>query len=237
MTGRTALLAVAHGSRDPRHAETVRALLCRAARTRPDLALSAAFLEHGAPSLVDSLRDLRAAGYGTVSVLPLLLTTAYHAGDDLPAQLARATGDLPDLTLRRLPALAGHPVLPGVLHRRLREAGARPRPRVGVVVAAAGSTRDGAVTQVRATAQRLRPYGWQRVTAAFASAAGPTVPEAVTRLRAGGASTVVIAPYLLAPGRFSDQLADAGADLVAAPLGDAPELARAVLRRHPAYAG
>src|SRR5215471_3569405 len=46
------------------------------------------------------------------------------------------------------------------------------------------------------------------VVAAFVSAAAPTVPEAVAGLRARTAGPVAVASYLLAPGRFQDQLAD-----------------------------
>ena len=49
---------------------------------------------------------------------------------------------------------------------------------------------------------------------------------------------VAVAPYLLAPGFLPDRIgadaAAAGADLVAAPLGDAPEVARVVLERYDA---
>jgi len=43
---------------------------------------------------------------------------------------------------------------------------------------------------------------------------------------------VVVASYLLSPGLFADSLRDAGADLVSAPLGDAPEVAAVVLERY-----
>jgi len=42
----------------------------------------------------------------------------------------------------------------------------------------------------------------------------------------------VIATYLLAPGFFHDQLAAAGADLLAAPLGDHPLVADVAAERY-----
>jgi sirohydrochlorin ferrochelatase len=76
------------------------------------------------------------------------------------------------------------------------------------------------------------------VTAAYASAAAPAPEEAVALLRAAGAPRVAVAPYLLAPGHFSDKVRRtslaAGADVVADVLGPSAELARILLERYTA---
>ncbi|MDR8414855.1 CbiX/SirB N-terminal domain-containing protein, partial [Nonomuraea sp. 3-1Str] len=74
------LVAVAHGSRDPRAAAVVEALLDEVRRARPGLPVRTAYLDHAAPSLGQAL-----AGLGEAVVLPLLLTEAYHSRVDLPA--------------------------------------------------------------------------------------------------------------------------------------------------------
>ena len=55
-------------------------------------------------------------------------------------------------------------------------------------------------------------------------------------LRAAGADRVVVATYLLAPGYFADKISDAalgaGAAVVSAVLGAAPEVADVVLSRY-----
>jgi hypothetical protein len=45
---------------------------------------------------------------------------------------------------------------------------------------------------------------------------------------------VAVATYLLFPGLFADKLASSGADVVAAPLTDAPEVVSLVLARYDA---
>ncbi|MFD1325725.1 CbiX/SirB N-terminal domain-containing protein, partial [Micromonospora sonneratiae] len=71
--------------------------------------------------------------------------------------------------------------------------------------------------------------------AGYASAASPTVDEAVARLRAAGARRVAVAAYFLAPGRLYESAAEAGREAgavaVATPLAGVPELARLVLAR------
>ena len=71
---------------------------------------------------------------------------------------------------------------------------------------------------------------------AYGSGARPSVPDAVAGARAAGASRVVVASYLLAPGFFHDRLLTAGADVVTAPLAPDDRLVAVVLDRYRAAA-
>lgn len=70
------------------------------------------------------------------------------------------------------------------------------------------------------------------VTAAFASTATPTVPDAVTALRTAGHRRIAVATHLLAPGFFADRLAAAGGDITSEPLGVHPEIIDLIVRRY-----
>ncbi len=184
------------------------------------------YLDHTDPSLTRVL----GTHDGPVVVVPLLLGAAYHSTVDVPAAIS-ATGG----TARQAEVLGPDPMLLRALERRLAEGGVVPGdPTTAVVLAAAGSTDTGAVDGVRALAASWRERGWWGVEPAFASAATPTVTDAVAALRARGAPRVAVASYLLFPGTFAAQLAAAGADTTSAPLGDAPEVARLVLTRYDA---
>ncbi|NYI05346.1 sirohydrochlorin chelatase [Allostreptomyces psammosilenae] len=115
-------------------------------------------------------------------------------------------------------AIGPHPLLLRTLRDRLREAGARPRD--AVVLAAAGSSDHSALAEVASVADGLGRRLGRPVPVGYAATATPSVPEAVARLREAGARRVSVASWLLAPGLFADRLAAAGADAVAAPLGD-----------------
>src|SRR5690606_186340 len=79
------LLIVAHGSRDPRSAATVRAL-AEVVRTQAEgRDVRVAFLDLSEPSVGDALAALHAEGHRHVVAVPLLLGHAYHARIDLPA--------------------------------------------------------------------------------------------------------------------------------------------------------
>ncbi|WP_436739505.1 sirohydrochlorin chelatase [Streptomyces sp. BBFR102] len=233
------LVMVAHGSRDPRHAATVRTLAERVRGLAPGLRVEAAFLDFEAETVPALLARLYAEGVRDVVALPLLLTRAFHAKADLPAVLGESTAALPLLRVWRAGVLGPSPLLVAALERRLREAGVElgRRGSTGVVLASAGSRDPEAIAVVADIAREWRRTGWCAVRPAFASACGPGRPrteEAVSALRAGGARRVVVAPYVLAPGRLPDRIAagSAGADVLAPVLGAAPEVARLVLRRY-----
>ncbi|MFE9421683.1 sirohydrochlorin chelatase [Kitasatospora sp. NPDC006697] len=228
MSPSPALLLIAHGSRDPRHAATVNALVQEVRGQRPGLTVTTAYLDHCAPRIAQVAPLLRNA-----VAVPLLLNRAFHAKHDIPAALlAAGAGALPVADV-----LGPSPLLLDALDRRLASAGldASLRPTTGVVLAAAGSTDPAADAATRALAAAWqRRAGWGAVTVAYASAAGPRVPDALALLRAQGVRRTAVAPYLLAPGLLPDRIAAAsdGADHLAGVLGAAPELARLLLIRY-----
>jgi len=256
------LVAVAHGSRDPRAAATVHSLLgVVAERARAaggaGVDVRAAFLDHCAPSLPQVLGSLDDGRARSCVVVPLLLTAAYHSKSDIPAQLAAAVGaagaaagagggPAGRVAVRCAATLGPHPLLLAALERRLREAGvgvdsAAERARTAVVLAAAGSSDPAANATIADLAARWRrDRGWRAVVPAYASAAGPSPAAAVAALRAdcGGdpRRPVVVATYLLAPGYFADTIRaaslEAGASTVSGVLGAAPEVADVVLARY-----
>lgn len=174
-----------------------------------------------------------------VTLVPLLLSSGYHDRVDIPAAVRATRADAV-----RAAVLGPDPLLAVALADRLAEAGWVDGD--AVVLAAAGSSDPDAVASVHLQAAllaaeltgRVRPADQLRpgdpagqVSVGFGSAATPDVRTAVAAARASGAR-VAVAPYLLAPGHFAARLADAGADLVAAPLGAHPAVVELVLRRY-----
>ncbi|GGS52378.1 sirohydrochlorin chelatase [Planobispora rosea] len=227
------LVAVAHGSRDPRAATTVEELLDEVRRARPDIPVRAAYLDHSAPTLAGAL-----SGLAEAAVLPLLLTEAYHSRVDIPGALAEVTARQPRLRVRRGTTLGPHPLLTAALERRLTEAGVPVGdPGTAVVLFSAGSSvRRANATVAAIAADWAGRRGWWSVSAAYASAAEPTPEQEVRRLLEAGAPRVVVSPYLLAPGYFADRTRErtlaAGAEIVADVLGAAPEVASVLLERY-----
>jgi len=233
-----ALVALAHGSRDPRSAQTIEALVAQVRVMRPDLKTEAAFLELSKPSFLSVVNRLVRAGYDEIVVVPLLLTEAYHAKVDVPSAVAEASAAHPRLEIRASEILGLESVFLEVLDRRLRTAlkDARIRELDGLVLAGAGSS-DPLANQ--AVARLARLWGSKHhlpTVAAYASATPPTTGEAVRQFRAQGRRHVAVGSLFLAPGTLPDRAAElaleAGAVAVSAPLGADPDVARTVLARY-----
>jgi len=216
---RPVLLAVAHGSRDPAAQQTVLSLAGRAGGLAPGIEVRTAFVQHAGPSLAEALA---AAGGRPVTVVPLLLSAGYHLGTDIGGAAGRAGVPV-------AAPLGPDPGLVPALADRLRAAGAPAG--TPVVLAAAGSTDPRAAGDARHQAALLASHLQAPVLAAFASAARPTVGEAVADLAARTGGPVAVASYLLAPGVFAGRLRASGAAWVSAPLGDHPAVAGLVLER------
>jgi sirohydrochlorin ferrochelatase len=222
------LVACAHGTRNPTGRRLIAELALAARVLRPGLVTTAAFVDVQPPTVGDVVTGLAAAGERVV-VVPLLLSGGYHVHVDIAGAVAGAERAVAARPLGHDPRLAE------VLLDRLVEAGADPRdPLTAVVLAAAGSSDARAVADVEDTADLLQRSWAGAVTTGYGSAALPTVPDAVTGARRGGAERVVVAAYLLAPGHFHDKLAGAGADTVTAPLLPDDRIAAVLLDRYDA---
>lgn len=223
------LVAVAHGSTDPRSGRAVTALLAQMRAQRRDLDIRGAYLDHTAPDPDQAISPLATGGAGEIVAAPLLLTAAYHSKVDLPSVLETVSATYPWLQVRCAAPLGPHPLLLTAVERRLTEAGVVPRQDTALVLAAAGSSDPGANRVIEdMTHQLAARKPWHSVRPAYASAASPTPAEAVAHAHARGASRVAVATYLLAPGFFSDRIAEqahqAGAYAVTAAVGGGAEL-------------
>ncbi len=170
------------------------------------------------PGLAEVLK-----GRDDAVVVPVLLSSGYHVRVDVGETVNRAGS-----RVRATRPLGPDPALARVLAERLAEAGAEDH---AIVLAAAGSSDDRSARDVEEAARMLADRVGRPVTAAYATAAEPSVAEAVTGLQAEG-RRVAVAAYLLAPGHFYERLRTVGADIVTAPLLPHPALADLVLQRY-----
>lgn len=212
----TLVLAV-HGTRSPAGAEVTEELRRTVAARLPRVGVQTGWVDLHRPTLTETLTRVEDA-----VVVPVFLTTGYHVADDIPQAVADSGGRAV------VTEPVGDSMIAAVADRLLSAGG----PGDAVVLAAAGSRRQQSVDQVLAAARKLVEIVDRPVSAGFLTAASPTVADAVSAARAAGHGRVSIAPYLLAPGLFSDRLSACGADLVADPIGVHPTLVDGIVRRY-----
>ncbi|MEO6887091.1 MAG: sirohydrochlorin chelatase [Jatrophihabitantaceae bacterium] len=209
------LLIAAHGTDSSVGSATTSAVVAGVRAARPELDVSACFLDVAAPSLGDALETLD----GPVVIVPLLLSSGYHVRTDIPAIAAGH----PDVRVAQ--HIGPDPALADLLATRL----AAVRGSLAITSTALvsiGSSRATARAEVdkmaRLLAERVgRPVA---VLPLFGD-----VRSALTALP----GPVEIAPYLLADGHFLTALRAAADGLgpVADPIGADPVLVALILAR------
>ncbi|WTL60345.1 sirohydrochlorin chelatase [Nocardia sp. NBC_01499] len=242
--GRPALIAVAHGSRDPRSAATMSAVVAEIAAARPEFDVRLAFLDLSAPSVDQVVDAVAVQGHTHAIVAPLLLGSAFHARVDLPGLLAAAHARHPQLHLTQADVLGPDARLIAALRDRVTEASslvatrdaleAPSNRRLGIAVAAVGSSSPAANGRTTEVARRLAALTGHLTEICFATTE-PSLPQAISRLRTRGADNILVAPWFLAPGLLTDRLVTAAPNVFHANvIGPHPALTDIVWNRYDA---
>jgi sirohydrochlorin ferrochelatase len=216
------LVAAAHGTRDPKGPAVLGSLLDRVRERLPAIDVRVAYVDVIEPTL----RSVLASVDGPAVVVPLFLASGYHVRVDVPDAVA-ATGGSAVVT----PALGPDPAVIDAVADRLRAVLAGD-PADAVVLAAAGSSDRRALGEVGLAAERLGDVLAVLVRPGYVATATPSVADTVAGFRAQGHGRVALASYLLAPGLFQRRLADAGADVVADPIGLHPRVVDLIAKRY-----
>ena len=103
----TALIIIAHGSRSAVSNDEVRALCEKLASSSSAGCVLPAFLELAEPSLSDTVAAAVADGADRLMVLPYFLNSGRHVTRDVPALVASAIEQHPDVSIQLLPHIGG----------------------------------------------------------------------------------------------------------------------------------
>lgn len=200
------LVLLSHGSADPR-ARLACDLLARRVGHRLGAFVAQATLDLDRPRLDGAIAYLQSKEIRDLVVVPMLLTTAYHATGDVPMFAAATAASHPNTHITMANPIGADPHLLKGLDAVLKAAGHRPDPATAVVLASAGSSYAAARSRHAALALEWRTHGWGASAVAFASGPGPRVEDAVADLRSSGYENICVSPFLIAPGVMSQRIA------------------------------
>ena len=219
------LIGLAHGSRDPRAATAIAALMHAVGALRPGLQTLSAFLDLSTPDLAEVAGSL---GSDRAVVVPLLFAQAFHARVDVPEAVSEAAATS-GTTLATSEILGlGEPVLIA-LQAAAERAGVTPEQ--DILLLAVGTSDAVANQSIHEVAERWSGMRRGGVRAVFATAA----PRAADALAQDWVSPPAVVSLFLAPGLLLDQVirrATARDVIVTPPLGTA--MAQLVLDRYDA---
>lgn len=228
------VVLLSHGSADPR-ARLACDLLARRVGHRLGAFVAQATLDHDRPRLDGAIGYLSSKGIHDLVVVPMLLTTAYHATQDVPAFANATRAEHPGTRVTMATPIGADPYLLRGLDAILKAAGHRPNPETAVVLASAGSSYEAARSRHASLALEWTTHGWGGSAVAFASGPGPRVETAVAELREKGFEQVCVSPFLIAPGSMSQRIAasarESGAVAVTGTLHSTDAAMEVVLRR------
>jgi sirohydrochlorin ferrochelatase len=117
----TALLLIAHGSRQPEANDDLYYIV-EGLRRRGHAVVEASFLELAEPNIDEGGARCAARGAGRVVLLPYFLSAGVHVRRDLTAARDRLAARFPGVEFRLAEPLGRHPLLLDVVADRAREA-------------------------------------------------------------------------------------------------------------------
>ncbi len=200
------VVLLSHGSPDPR-SRLANDLLSRRVGHRLNAAVSLASLDHDKARLDGAIAYLSTLGITEIVVVPLLLNVGYHATTDVPEATERVKVAYPGVKLWLAHPVGADAHLLNGLDAVLKVSGYRPAPEIGVVLASAGSAHESARARHAALALEWRSHGWGGSAVAFIAGPGPRVSDAVATLRKSQLDTIVVSPFVIAPGVLSHRIA------------------------------
>jgi len=124
LNSKSAVLLIAHGSREKGANQEVRDLGSRLEQGLGGVRVIPCFLEIESPSIAEAFR--LAAEEGRVSILafPFFLSTGAHVKNDIPRLLMECRKEFPRVEVTLTPALGPDPSLDRVILERINQGGA-----------------------------------------------------------------------------------------------------------------
>ena len=232
------LVLLGPGSHDPRTPEISRQISVGLRGLRPNLDVHAAYLDVTGPTAHEVVGRLAAEGVEEVVLVPLMLSDAFGAQEEVPTLVAELNATHESVRIGASRPIGPEAQLLSIVDRRLRDAlRARHVAELdGLVFAAAGSVDVRSNAIIARRARQWATHHKLPCVTAYATGSGPSTAEAVRTLRAQGRRHVAVGSWYLSPGLLwtseAEAALEAGATAVSAPMGGEPEIVEVALTRY-----
>lgn len=211
------MLLVGHGTRDEigtRQFFELAEVLSQHVAPQP---VQPCLLELQPPTVGEGWRRLVDAGVDHVKVAPLLLFTAGHSREDIPAAVAASAAETPGVTYAVSRSLSRHPQIVQLAVERLTEAFIRGGPldasSTAVVLVGRGSYDPCArsdmfiLSEILSARLAKAQFSAVRVETAFYAMCGPPITEVLDRVASDAeVRTIIVQPHLLFEGQLNQAI-------------------------------
>lgn len=163
-----------------------------------------AFLELVEPDIVQGIKNCVERGATKIAIVPLLLLTAQHAKEDIPAEVEKARSMYPHIHFTIGRPFGIHDKLIDTIYKRIMEQQIEISRKAEVLLIGRGSS-DMAVVHNMSEISELvqRRFGFQSVSSCFLYGAGPSFHDALEMIKTRDGQQLFIVPYLLFSGLLS----------------------------------
>jgi sirohydrochlorin ferrochelatase len=118
---RTAVIILFHGSRAEGADETAQRIAADVGRRGNFGVVTAAFLQHVKPDLMEAVHACVRQGAGKIVVVPFFLQMGMHVTADIPVLMERVKKQYPDLPIVTTSAVGSHPLMAEIVVELARE--------------------------------------------------------------------------------------------------------------------
>ena len=206
-TAALGILLVGHGKRRPQGRTQFEGLVQAFAARFPDWRVRSGYVELAEPSLEDALAE-QASNASRVVLVPVFLLLAGHVKNDLPLALEKARKLFPATTFALAPPIGVDLRMCELAYTRM-EVGisATDLPRTMCLLVGRGSSDPDANGDFHKIARLVAEgRGLERVEPCFLGITDPDVPTGLDLLARLRPKRIVVAPYVLFPGRLLERL-------------------------------
>jgi sirohydrochlorin ferrochelatase len=170
--------------------------------------VASGFLELAQPTIAQGLAELADRGVRRVIAVPLLLFTAVHAKDDVPAEVAQAAQAVGMEMVGQSAALGLHPRLLELSRIRFEEACNRLLSGTVLLMVGRGGSDETALEEMRGYSAALSASLGVWGTTAFVAVAQPSLEDALADIGRSQHKAIVVLPHLLFQGEVLATIRD-----------------------------
>ena len=205
------VMLVGHGTKDEQGTREFFSIAEGLADRLASIPVAPALLEFQKPSIHDAWQELCQQGANRIRVAPLLLFSAAHAKDDIPAVVRESQTSHPDISFDQCRPISRHQSLVELVQYRICECIAQhqlEKDQIVLLMVGRGSRDPCAQADMRLLSEVVKHrLGIKEVITVFYAMAQPSLDQVLASLAArSGPVTVVIHPHLLFHGRIFESI-------------------------------
>lgn len=204
-----AILFIAHGSKKAACNNEIKYFIAALKSKLNSKNIELCYIEFAQPLIQEGIDNCAQKGCTKIIAMPLLLSDAGHAKEDIPKEIETAKIKFPQIEFCYGKPIGLHDKMHEILLTRLQETKCIIDQNTAVILVAKGSRFESANNELRIISKQFRSYCEAGIVkASFLSMTFPKLQDVIDECIAEGATKFVILPYILFQGLLIRKIAE-----------------------------